>query len=484
MNTEQPLFSIIIIDSRSDKHLGWVQTAIESAKSQNIFVEVIVVNNLGRKKTIGECWNIGVKEAKCDWVLFVGDDDYIAHDLCQVINNFICSRHINNKVVNVATYMTAFDEESGRKNALARQHTGAWKRSYLLEYPFNELLEKGVDREYIEETIKRGCFSLIIEYYYGYFYRKHKDYSCAGEITFTEEPADYFFLTANRIFLSPIIERLSQKVGKENIIVSPHTTPEIIQNAKVIWVEWANEKAIEIANTEIRGKKVLRLHAYEAFSEMIKNIDLNKFDIVIFIDNYIKDYVEKTYGKIKGAVVIPNGVNLSKFNFVNKPKNNKIAYAGYLSRKKGIGELIAIAESLPEYEFHLAGRYQEDDVADYFNTKKPKNVFIYPWQYDINKWYADKSFIFNTSLRESQAMTICEGMACGLKPIVRGWLGSEEIYKKEWIWNSFDDIKNIIESSYNPLEYRGYIGKKFNFEDVYPQIEKLILTEKKETIPK
>ena len=476
-----PLVSIVIIDSRSDKHSGWVNASIQSAETQNIPVEVIVINNVGRKKTIGECWNEGVRRANCDYVFFLGDDDYISFDMIETLYRWaLQDKSANSRVVNITSYMTAFEDETGNKTALTRQHTGMWKKDYLIKNPFNEKLKKGIDREYIEEVLKRGDLLIIIEYYFGYFYRRHKDYKCAGDIIFAEKPADYYFVTANRIFLTPITNRLAKIVGENNVFASPHITPELMDKAKVIWVEWANEKAIEVANYKCNAKKILRLHAYEAFSETVKRLDLNKFDIVIFIDEYIKNYVEKQYGKVNGAIVIPNGVDLNKFILLEKPKNNKIAVAGYLTRKKGIGELLLIAKSLPSYEFHLAGRYQEDDIADWMHHKKPDNVFIYEWQYDqaMNDFYQDKSFILNTSMRESQAMTIMEGMACGLKPIVSDWIGAEEIYG-EFVYKNIQDIRRILEGSYEPEKYRKFVEENYNLDKIYPKLEELFELEVK-----
>ena len=483
MEDIKPLVSIIIINSRGLQHGDWVHNSIQSALHQNIPVDVIEIKNLNREKTIGKCWNEGVKLAKCDYVFFLGDDDYIAFSHCEMLYRWFNSDRIkNSRVQNISSYMIAFEDETGKKTALARQNTGMWKKDYLLKYPFNENLTRGVDREYIEETLKRGDLVTIIEYDFSYFYRKHSDYSCAGDITFIEKPADYYFLTSNRIFLHSITERFAKKVGKDNIIISPHTNEETVNKAKVIWVEWANEKAVEIQNANIDAYKILRLHAYEAFSDTIKKLDLNKFDKVIFIDNYIKDYVERQYGTVKGAVVIPNGVEVDRYKIEpNKQRNNKIAFAGYLTRKKGIGELVLLAESFPEYEFHLAGRYQEDDIADYFNHKMPKNVFMNEWKYDtaMDDFYKDKSFILNTSLRESQGMTIMEGMACGLKPIVRGWLGSDEVYPDDFIYNNIQEFKNILESEWEPGKYREYVNRHYNINIIYPKLEELLLNEVK-----
>lgn len=475
MQNENPIVSIIIIDSRSDKHPSWVNQSIESAKNQNVPVEVIVVDNIGRPKTIGQCWNEGVRLAKTPFCFFLGDDDYIAYDLIETLYRWMgtqLSRGMN--IVCMSSNMTAINDETKNQHPLVRQHTGMWVRDYLLKHPFNEKLLKGIDREYIEETIKRGELIGLVEYAYSYYYRRHNDYRCAGDIIFHKEPSDFYFVTTNRIFLSPIVKEF-EKEG--TVFVDPNFDIRLAEKAKVVWMEWANEKAIDVSNTKLNAIKILRIHAFEAFTEYAHKINWNGFDYVIFIDNYIKDYVEKQFGKVNGAVVIPNGVDITKFDFSENVKNNKIAYAGYLTRKKGIGELLLIAKSLPEYEFHLAGKYQENDIADWFNQKKPDNVFVHEWKYDgaMRDFYKDKTYILNTSMRESQGMTLMEGMACGLKPIVSDWIGADDVYGEEYVYKNIEDIRKMLAGSYEPQKYRKFIEDNYSFDTQIKKIKNLIL---------
>lgn len=459
--------SFIVIDSRSDKHPDWVRECIESIKSMDEDnAELIVVNNIGRKLTIGEAFNYGVRQSKGDWCVFVGDDDSVEADYAQTIRRYASG--LGSNYVCIATNMTAFNDETGDNYPMRRQSTGAWRRVYLLNHPFNEKLDKGIDREHIEEAVKNGYFIFVINYYYGYYYRRHNDYHCAGDVVFHKEPSDYYFVTTNRAFLSPI-ENEFKKYG--SVFIDTTYDYELAKKAKIVWVEWANKKAIDISNDKLDAKKILRVHAFEVFSEYAPQINWNGFDVVIFIDEYIKRYAEEKFGKISGAIVIPNGIDLDRFKFSDKPKNNKIAFAGYLTRKKGIGELMLIAKSLPEYRFYLAGKYQENDIADWMKTKKPDNVFVEEWKYDdaMNDFYQDKSFVINTSMRESQAVTIMEAMACGLKPLVADWIGAKEIYG-DYVYRNIDELKALLKGSYQPEIYRNFIETHYDMKNILPKI--------------
>jgi glycosyltransferase involved in cell wall biosynthesis len=366
-----------------------------------------------------------------------------------------------------------YHDDTGIVVPIERETTGMWLREYLLEHPFNEELKSGVDREYNQEYIKAGEMACIVPYYHGHYYRRHSDYMCAGDMTVTGDVDCYILAGGGRSFIDPIGEEIRKKMP---IHIASSFQPEMADKAKIIWAEWANATAAEIADYECGAKKILRIHAYEAFGEAIKYINFKKFDTVIFIAEHIKEYVERKYGKIPNAVVIPNGIQTDKFDCKDKEENNKIAYAGQLSRKKGIGELFLIAKSLPEYEFHCAGQFTEDDVCEYFHKKKPDNVFLHPFQYDLNKWFKDKTYIINTSVREGSPVGVLEGMSAGLKPLINDWIGAKEIYG-EYVYKNIKELKGLLEGTHEPEKYRDFVKDNYDFKKVYKEIEKLIKVE-------
>lgn len=458
-----------MVDSRSDVHPDWVQLAKDSVKKQPIEdIDLIVIDNIGKKKTVGACWNEGVKKAKYDLVLFLGDDDWLSMDYCSILIQYALS---NPNYVMWTTNMTAFDEKTKLYTFLTRICTGMWRKNYLIKYPFNEQLKRGIDREYIQEMQKRGDQGYTINHHFGYYYRKHEDYSLAGKMTFTTENPQIYVLASGRNFIDPLVERWRK--GKKVFVSTEEFNPLMADEAEVIFCEWLRQDAIAASKYECKAKKILRLHAYEAFSELIYYADFSKFDVVIFVAEHIKDFVESKVGKIPNAVVIPVGIGINGYDPKGKIRNNKIAYAGEISRKKGIGELLFIAKNLPEYEFYIAGKFNEEDVARHLNEKKPDNVFIEPYSYDLPKFFEDKTYIINTSLREGNPITILEGMSYGLKPLVKDWVGAKEIYG-EYTYGDLDELKLLLYDSYKPEEYKKFVKDNYNFEDTYKEIEKLL----------
>src|SRR4030066_1911290 len=86
---DKPLISFVVLNSRGDCHPIWVGQCCDSIMRQNVPIELVLVDNIGRKKTIGEGFNEGVKEATSDYVAFVGDDDSISFDLAEILWRWI-----------------------------------------------------------------------------------------------------------------------------------------------------------------------------------------------------------------------------------------------------------------------------------------------------------------------------------------------------------------------------------------------------------
>ena len=252
-----------------------------------------------------------------------------------------------------------------------------------------------------------------------------------------------FFATYDQ-FVKPIITELT-KHSYECSLSNKYSLDDCY-NADVIWVDWADHNAVKVMELVTTAKKILRVHAYEAYTDIWQRLNPLEFDVVVFVSEHIKKQVEKTIGmSITNSIIIPPMIDIKKYKYEKSERNNKIAYAGYMCRKKGIGELLMIAESLPDYEFHIAGEPQENDY-EYMMQRSPSNVFYYRWQDDLAEFFKDKSYVINTSLRESFSVSTAEAMLCGCIPIVRAWEGSDSIYPQECLFKSIDDIRSILEN--------------------------------------
>ena len=155
-------------------------------------------------------------------------------------------------------------------------------------------------------------------------------------------------------------------------------------------------------------------------------------------------------------------------------KNNKIAWAGTIGRKKGVDLLMMLANENPDYEFHVAGKFEEEDIAQWVWEKKPDNFIVHEYQYDIKEFFKDKTYVLNTSPREGCPVTVLEGMACGCKPVIFDWIGAKEIFG-DYVFKTNKEFRNILESDYIPEAYRHFVKINYNLDDTVQKIKELII---------
>lgn len=372
--------------------------------------------------------------------------------------------------------MTVFtqDGDTVTSATVPRHHKGLLKREYLLKYPFDESLTNGVDRAWYDKLKLRGDLVIHIPYHYGYHYRQHNSHRArpTGNIELVQRAGDVHFHARQSNFIEPFYKEL--KKDMYCTLNDRKFTPDSVKGAKIVWCEFLDSDAIEISKYS-DARKILRLHAYEAFTDRIFYVDFDNFDKVIFVADHIKEYVESRLGrKLDNAIVVPNGIDLEKYNYSDKEQNNKVVYAGSIERKKGIGELVLVAEHFPDYEFHCAGEYREEDVGEYLRSQKPDNLYFHGKVHDMAKFYQDYSYVINTSLREGNPVAVLEAMACGCKPIVRNWIGADKMLSPSWVWKDFGEIQTILGGVYDPEKYRNYVEQVYGFNLMYDKFKEII----------
>ncbi len=457
-----PLISVVIVDSRSIEHPDWVSMCLNSIKHQTYSnIELIKIDNTDHSMSIGKAFNTGVQQAHGEYCLFVGDDDYISNDyVASLVENVKSLRASGHAVRGLSTYKTIFTETA--RYTAAKPVQGMWERQLLLEYPYDETLTVRVDHYAIMGALGRGEQFYVIPHQFGYFHRKHDTNTSILDHAITAIP-DIYILANPPSFAKDFVPYF-QGEGYDAKLLDVSVDMGSVNAKKAVIKDWADAIAVAVAQLDLDCKKILRLHAQEAFDQDIFHIDFSRFDSVVFVAKHILKEVERLLGnKIPNSVIIPHGANIEKFTIAdNKQPNKEIAIIGTVDPKKGIQLLLEVARFYPHYNFHFAGRCAGQDIQVYCDSHPLPNIKFYgdisPDQ--LNAFLSDKTYIMNGSPREGFPVSVAEGMAAGLIPVIHNWDGATDIYGKEYIWSSINQIQNILEQEvidYNPSKYREFI---------------------------
>jgi len=253
---------------------------------------------------------------------------------------------------------------------------------------------------------------------------------------------------------------------------------ELMQWSDISWFEWCTNLAVAASNKPKVCKMIVRLHRYEAYEQWSRQVNWSNTDTLITVGNPV------TLGTLRGQVpdiesrtsiiAVPNGVNLRRFAFVDRRRGKNIAFLGNLRPVKNPSFMLQCMQKLhfidPEYRLHFAGNFTDRVLEQYLRHMVDKLglrdvVFFDGWQEDVNYWLGDKHYIVSTSFCEGHPVGILEAMACGLKPVIHNFLGAEEMFPSEFLFNISEEFcEQILSDAYEPREYRRFVEDKYSLE--------------------
>ncbi len=307
---------------------------------------------------------------------------------------------------------------------------------------------------------------------------------------FKSEKLAIFCLPGLDNFIKDIAEILSH-VYQVRLVVSVDSKQimEAYNWADIVWLEWANEMAVEITNKLPKGNKKLlcRLHGYESLrKDFLNSINWEKIDKMIFVAENVMKTAYENCEKIKEIPLnlIQNGIDLTRYTYAKREKGYNLVFVGHFNYKKNPILAIQILKKLLDidnrYKLFWAGSIQDERIYRYFTYLLEKlhikESFSFDgWHNDVNSYLEDKNVFLSTSIHEGYGVAILEAMAKGIKPVIHNFYIAEEFYPKEFIFNTIDEaIEMIKNENYDSERYRSFVEEKCSLENQINQIVKAI----------
>jgi glycosyltransferase involved in cell wall biosynthesis len=265
------------------------------------------------------------------------------------------------------------------------------------------------------------------------------------------------FFGAQDTFIRPFIEYARNEGHEVKDCTKSSPSALVLQDyldwADVAWFEWCDKLVARATKLNKACKIICRLHSYEVFTDLPRQVAWSNVDLLIFVSRKVKDIFASKMPHNVQMKVIPNGVDLTKF-FIPEDKvyGKKVASVGYINYKKNPSLLLYCYKKLrkwdPEISLHIAGQHQDPRIAMYMTDYMAKNklpIAFDNWVDDVAEWLKDKDFVISTSLFESFQYSVAEGMASGLVPLIHCWPGSEATYPGEYIFTDPDDCLEMAQ---------------------------------------
>jgi len=263
---------------------------------------------------------------------------------------------------------------------------------------------------------------------------------------------------------------------------------ELMQWSDISWFEWCTDLAVIGSKGPKQCEIIIRLHRYEAYGLWPQQINWNNVDTLITVGNsFVRDILSRNVPGIENQtsiVTIPNGVNLDKFAFTERPRRKNIAFLCNIRAVKNPAMVLQCMQKLhfidPEYRLFFAGQFQDTAIEQYVRYMVDalglRDVVIFDgWQEDVCSWLRDKSYIVSTSYIESQGMGLLEAMACGLKPVIHNFPGAGELFPPDYLFNIAEEFcDRILSDSYGPQKYRRFVEDKYSQKEQLARINNIL----------
>jgi glycosyltransferase involved in cell wall biosynthesis len=306
----------------------------------------------------------------------------------------------------------------------------------------------------------------------------------------SKRPKVAFFcgLAGDTKFLSDIYEFIEQRFNVRFFEGRDvNQMYELMKWSDISWFEWCTNLAVEASRLPNVCRNIVRLHRFEAYGEWPGHVQWENIDSLITVgSSFVEEALLKQVPNIRNQtrlITIPNGVNLDKFKFTDRPRGKNIASVGYLNMRKNPMFLLQCMQKLhyidPEYKLFFAGNFQDSMLEQYIKhivraLKLTDVVFFDGWQEDMNAWLKDKHYIVSGSIGESQGMGLLESMACGLKPVIHNFPGADQIFPSEFLFNISEEFcEQILSGKYESQRYREFVGTNYSLEDQLTKINKI-----------
>lgn len=255
-----------------------------------------------------------------------------------------------------------------------------------------------------------------------------------------------------------------------------------------IFIEGTGESAIEASKKEYPNL-MIRTSGVEVYESNLHHINWTNVKWFLAYSQHQIDYFKSYWGsrptcEAKNYGILHPVALLDRFRIQKRPpEDNAVALVANITGRKGITQIPQFLLEYPDlHVYHLGKickygnppmdfvrwRTQRDGTADRYHYLKIINGGQMPG------WYQGKKYLWLPSIQEGFSRSISEGMCSGLKPIIRHWAGAETLWPTDHLYDTLDEIQEILDLPYEPKKYRAFVEERYSLGNILNKLEQFL----------
>lgn len=264
------------------------------------------------------------------------------------------------------------------------------------------------------------------------------------------------------LLVSIYINRLKDK-GKVKIVTQGFNAPYV-------------DADLYFAHGTMRGYKLaVQKDSKWHFNQYFEKRAAKRAKRIIAVGNHVKGELNELYGVNEAKItVLENCIDTDEFVPVNMEKKDtrviRILFAGRLEIRKGLNEVIELAEYLEDKsDIELLIATNSDENVELFGRFKNTKIQVGLKRHEMNAFYNSGDVMFFPSLYEGFELVTLEALSAGI-PVMGNDVGAiSDLYKRgqsgvELLGGGIkESVSNMIELA---MQFRNYQRKLNLHEDM------------------
>lgn len=218
-----------------------------------------------------------------------------------------------------------------------------------------------------------------------------------------------------------------------------------------------------IETTDFGGRRVImRVHRIEAAETMhVANMAWAKVDDVIVVSHDMYQRVltaAPEVGLINRLHIVPNGVDVDRFERRNTADMFRIGWCGLMTLRKNPTLALQILLKLrtidSRYHLNLSGKGCDQFAYETFMYTADQLGLLPAIQWDgsveqseMPRWHSHHGVLLHTSLHESFGYAIAEAAAVGCDIVIADHPGAHETWPESTLFSSIDQAVALIQNA-------------------------------------
>jgi len=263
---------------------------------------------------------------------------------------------------------------------------------------------------------------------------------------------------------------------------------ELMEWSDISWFESCPDLAIKASDGAGACRNIVGINSCDTNEQWLEQMNWANIDTLVIAGNSIvKDALLRRVPGLENktsVAVVPCGVNIDKFTFINRHRGKNVAFLPDLSLQRNPAFVLQCMQKLhyidPEYRLFFGGAFIDDTVEQYVRhmvdvLNLGEVVSFDGRQEDVCSWLEDKHYVVSTSFFEGSSVGLLEAMACGLKPAVHNFPGAGRIFPPEFLFNISEEFcEQICSSQYEPLRYRKFVEENYPLQKQLHEIRAIL----------